>query len=172
MNKIKAVFCDIDGTLTDGTVYYSEKGEEFKQFSHRDGRAFHLLRESTKGKTNVYLITSEEGGINQARAEKFERLRTITTYFMGKTKKEDVIKEVCQAINIDPSEALFIGDDTNDLEAMKLCGYRACPADAFSEIKDLAIPFTIANNNGGHGAVRDIIEYYLSGNMFYGQGEE
>jgi YrbI family 3-deoxy-D-manno-octulosonate 8-phosphate phosphatase len=174
--KIKIVFCDVDGTLTDGTVFYSERGEEFKQFSHKDGRAFHLLREVTNGKTKVFILTSEVGGINAARAAKFQRLGTITGYVSvpgpanNFKNKSEAVKFICAVECINVSDALFIGDDTNDSEALSLCGHKACPADAHymvQQIKDIKI----SNYLGGRGAVRDIVEQYLQCGSFYGQEE-
>jgi 3-deoxy-D-manno-octulosonate 8-phosphate phosphatase (KDO 8-P phosphatase) len=154
---IKLVCCDIDGTLTDGTVFVSPAGEMFKQFSHRDGRAFHVLKESTGGNVRVALITSEQGGINETRADKLMKIGNITDYIQG-------------AAGVDKQRAviLFIGDDTNDLEAMEYCGRRACPSDALPSVKksDRVI---ISNLPGGRGAVREIIDAFLEAGAFEGQ---
>src|SRR5512136_173008 len=155
MNKIKLLCCDIDGTLTDGTVYYSERGEELKQFSHRDGRGFHLIKELTQCK--VVLITSEIGGINKARGDKFLRLGTIAEYIEGKDTKANTTKMLARKYQVDLSEIAFIGDDTNDYNAMKITGFNACPIDAHAGIKKLCN--YISNNPGGRGAIRDIVEY-------------
>lgn len=157
--KIKIFFCDIDGTLTDGTVFYSEAGEQFKQFSHRDGRGFHLLKHKTAVK--VYLITSEHGGINEARAAKFKRLGTIAGFVGGKDTKQGVVKSIARKEGVPLSKCAFIGDDTNDLEAMKICGYRACPADAHYAVQALN-NMQILSRPGGKGAVREFVDSIMN----------
>jgi len=160
MNKIKLFISDIDGTLTDGTVYYSEKGEELKQFSHRDGRAFHLLHHDH----NIIcaLITSETGGINQARFEKFKTLNTVKDFFgssYGKGKKDKIIY-LCKKYNIKPQEVAFIGDDTNDKEALSYVKYKACPFDANYLVKKIK-GIKVLKSKGGHGAVREWADYLI-----------
>jgi YrbI family 3-deoxy-D-manno-octulosonate 8-phosphate phosphatase len=170
MKKIKLVCCDIDGTLTDGTVFYSSRGEELKQFSNRDGRAFHLIKEKTGGRAKVALITSEVGGINEARAAKFQSLGTISDYIQGAPTKKQAVLFLCQKYGIEFDEVLFIGDDTNDLEAMDICGLAACPYDALQEVKEKCI--MISKQPGGRGAVREIVDRLLARDAFYGQEEE
>jgi 3-deoxy-D-manno-octulosonate 8-phosphate phosphatase (KDO 8-P phosphatase) len=167
---IKLVCCDIDGTLTDGTVFVSPAGEMFKQFSHRDGRAFHVLKESTGGNVRVALITSEQGGINETRADKLMKIGNITDYIQGAAgvDKQRAVIQLCEKYGINRADILFIGDDTNDLEAMEYCGRRACPSDALPSVKksDRVI---ISNLPGGRGAVREIIDAFLEAGAFEGQ---
>lgn len=158
-SKIKLFISDIDGTLTDGTVYYSEKGEELKQFSHRDGRGFHLLYELG---VKCALITSESKGINKSRFEKFNKLGTVQDYaddVYGQGKLNKIIN-LCQKYNITPDEIAFIGDDTNDLESLKYVKYKACPKDANYLVKKIK-GIKIMKNKGGHGAVREYIDYLI-----------
>jgi YrbI family 3-deoxy-D-manno-octulosonate 8-phosphate phosphatase len=161
-NKIKLFVADIDGTLTDGTVFYSVNGEELKQFSHRDGRAFHLLHHNTNCKT--CLITTEVGGINQARANKFKKLGTLDYFFDGACGegKAEIVRKLCEELKISPDEVMFIGDDTNDQEVLEYVGYPVLVADAnpllFKEIKNI---FYVCGNKGGKGAVREIVDYII-----------
>jgi len=171
---VKILFCDIDGTLTDGTVFYSERGEEFKQFSHRDGRAFHLLKH--KSKVKVFLITSETGGINAARAAKFQKLGTIAGFVGGKETKQDIVRKIAKQENVDLSECAFFGDDTNDLDAMLACGYMGCPGDANQIIKELE-DICVTDALGGRGAVREYVDWLfltekIHGNSLNGGGNE
>jgi len=159
--KIKMVCCDIDGTLTDGTVFYSAAGEEFKQFSHRDGRAFHLLKFYN---VIVVLITSEECEINEARGCKFLGLGTVDQYISTDDKKEAVL-DFAQQYGMSLSEILYIGDDTNDAEAMDVCGYNACPVDARPEIV-MRENIIVSRHGGGKGAVRDIIDTIIAKGLF------
>jgi N-acylneuraminate cytidylyltransferase len=158
--KIKLFVSDIDGTLTDSCMYVSDKGEELKKFSHRDGRGFHLLRELTNIKT--MWVTSEKGGINKARADKLIKLGTLDYFVdgswgMGKVEK---IKDVCKKLNIKLDEVAFIGDDTNDLEALTSVGLMGCPFDSHIDIRSL-LGMNIMDNNGGQGAVREFIDMII-----------
>jgi N-acylneuraminate cytidylyltransferase len=159
---IKLFVSDVDGTLTDGTVYYSKNGEELKQFSHRDGRAFHLLHHETNCKT--MWVTSELQGINDARAAKLQKLGTLDYYAnsawnMGKV---EAVQKVCDELGIDIStEVAFIGDDTNDLELMKMVAKAACPDDANDYVKSIDGLY-LCFNKGGQGAVREFVDMLMN----------
>lgn len=156
----------MDGTLTDSTVYYSKKGEELKQFSHRDGRGFHLLKHNSNVKT--FLITSENKGINQARAKKFLKLKTIEKYINSFNKnKLSLLKEICIKYNCTLDECAFIGDDNNDKECLEAVKYKACPYDAHESIKKI-YGIKVMQSNGGHGAVRCFIDYLFKENLLAG----
>jgi len=161
---IKLFVCDIDGTLTDSTVFYTEEGEELKQFSHRDGRGFHLLREKTKIKT--MWVTSEFGGINAARAKKLMGLGTLDYFADGSWDKGkiDKVKKVCEDLNISMEEVAFMGDDTNDLDLLKAVRIAACPRDAHPEVRAVGY-MKISSFNGGRGAVRDFIDYLIGAGL-------
>jgi N-acylneuraminate cytidylyltransferase len=164
-NKIKLFACDIDGTLTDGTVFVGKYGEFLKQFSHRDGRGFHRIKTETKSK--AMLITSEVGGINKARGDKFLKLNNIQFYSdgeqgIGKLRK---VKEVCKELNITLNEVAFIGDDTNDFEVLNAVGFKGCPNDAVEEVKQIDNIY-VSKNKAGKGAVREYIDYLLKENCF------
>ena len=165
--RIKLFVSDIDGTLTDGTVYYSKHGEELKQFSHRDGRAFHLL--TWKYNIACALITSESGEINRKRFEKFEGLGTVKDFFDGSftfengnkpISKKDIIHYLCDKYNVLPDEVAFIGDDTNDLEALEYVGIKACPFDANALVRRVKDIIWL-NTSGGKGAVREFVDYLI-----------
>jgi len=156
---IKLFVSDIDGTLTDGTVFVGEDGEKFKQFSHRDGRGFHLLRE--KG-CSVCIITSEIGGINAARVKKLQKLGTVQYFFDGSDKRSKMEKlcTLCDELKIDFKEEIaFIGDDTNDLLAIEKVRHSACPRDAHNDV--VAKATYRLERRGGQGAVREYIDFLI-----------
>jgi len=157
---IKLILSDVDGTLTDCTIYVSDKGESFKQFSMIDGMGFRLLKNKTKVKTG--LITSEKGGINKVRALKLMKLKVLD-YFIddsfGKDKLEKA-KHLCNELNIKLNEVAFIGDDINDKELLEAVKYKACPNDAHSDIKSIS-QIKVMKRNGGKGAVREFIDYLI-----------
>lgn len=157
---IKLFISDIDGTLTDSTCLYTEKGELGKFFSHRDGRGFHLLHHNTAVKTGM--ITSEYGGINAARAGKLLKLGTLD-YFLDSNNyknKLHALEYICNEMKITFDEVAFIGDDTNDSNVLEVVGVRACPNDAHKDVKKIP-GILIMENNGGKGAVREFIDYLI-----------
>ena len=164
MKKIKLFVTDVDGTLTDSTVYVSETGEVMKQFSHRDGRGFYLLKE--RG-CPVGVLTSEAGGINRARISKLMKLGTVT-YFSDGTEPGDKLEKlhgICEKMGIDlKTEVAFIGDDTNDECLFNNIDTVACPADAHASVKDIT-GILVMVHAGGRGAVRDFIDYLLEENL-------
>jgi N-acylneuraminate cytidylyltransferase len=157
---IKLFLSDIDGTLTDGTVFVGENGEKMKQFSHRDGRGFYLLKNNTD--CIAGLITSETGGINAARAKKLLKLGTIEYFFDGSALKTkiDIIKDICAERNISLSEVAFIGDDTNDKDVLSAVGIAACPNDAVDDVINIPEIY-ITKKKGGRGAVREFIDLLI-----------
>jgi YrbI family 3-deoxy-D-manno-octulosonate 8-phosphate phosphatase len=147
--QIKIVFCDIDGTITDGMYHVDGSGSVSKSFHTRDIHALHLLSENSE--IYVAVVTGSEDECNR---KKFEEL-DIPLYEAVRDKL-DFVKSICANIGCSPSECLFIGDGINDMEAMIECGLKACPADASPVV--LAIEgMIISEKNGGCGAVEDII---------------
>ncbi len=147
--KIKMVVTDCDGCLTDGGMYYSENGDELKKFNTKDGLALRRLHD--KG-IITGIITGETRELNRRRAEKLH----MDFIEEGVKDKAVVLRDICDRYGVSLDEVLYIGDDINDLEAMKIAGISACPADASKEIYDISD--FIADLNGGDGAVRRIIE--------------
>jgi N-acylneuraminate cytidylyltransferase len=154
-SEIKLFLTDIDGTLTDGGMYYSEKGDELKKFNTRDGMGLGLLRE--KGiKTGI--ITSETRELNHRRAEKLK----VDYLKQGKRDggKLSVALEICQELGISLQEVAYIGDDINCLDLLSSVGCSACPADADARVKDLP-NIHVMSKKGGYGCVREFIENFI-----------
>jgi YrbI family 3-deoxy-D-manno-octulosonate 8-phosphate phosphatase len=154
--KIKLVFTDIDGVLTDTGVYYSERGEELKRFSIRDGMGVVRLREKVSIDTGI--ITGELSGSVKKRAERLK----ITELYQGVESKELVFKEILKKHNLKAENIAFIGDDVNDLELLKLVGLSASPADAFVQVKKIVN--YVCQTKGGHGAFREFAELIIKFN--------
>ena len=152
---IKLFLCDVDGTLTDGGMYYSEGGDELKKFNTRDGMGFQLLREAGI-KTGI--ITSEYTKIVENRAKKLK----VDFLYQGKRNggKLAVAKEVCERMGIMLEEVAYIGDDVNCVELLEAVGIKACPADACEEVKTIA-NIRAMTKKGGNGCVREFIEKIL-----------
>lgn len=154
--QIKLFLSDVDGTLTDGGMYYSEKGDELKKFNTRDGMGFQLLREAGI-KTGI--ITSENTKIVANRAKKLK----IDFLIQGKRNggKLAAAQEICDQLGITLNEVAYIGDDINCRELLEAVGLAACPNNAIESIKTLQGVY-IMTSCGGYGCVREFSDLILT----------
>ena len=153
--RIKLFLCDVDGTLTDGGMYYSESGDELKKFNTRDGMGFQLLHEAGV-KTGI--ITSEDTKIVANRAKKLK----VDFLYQGKRDggKLAEAQEICSKMGITLAEVAYIGDDVNCMELLKAVGVKACPADACEEVKRIA-GIQVMTKKGGDWCVREFIDRFI-----------
>lgn len=153
--KIKLFISDIDGTQTDGGMYYSANGDELKKFNTRDGMGFELLRNAGI-KTGI--ITSENSKIVENRARKLR----VDFLFQGKRNGDKLaaVKEICEKENITLDEVAYIGDDINCFELLSEVGIKACPSDANPKIRAIDA-IKVMTKNGGDGCVREFIDLLL-----------
>jgi len=151
---IKLLLTDCDGVLTDGGVYYGESGEILKKFNIRDGMGVERLRNFAGVTTGI--VTGEFSPSVAKRAEKLK----ITELHLGAKDKPVVLNEILTRLNLKAEEVAFIGDDSNDQEIIKLCGFSACPADALSFIKE-SVDY-ICEAKGGEGCFREVAELIIS----------
>lgn len=149
---IKMFLTDCDGCLTDGGMYYSENGDELKKFNTRDGMGFALLRER---EIITGIITSEDVELNRRRAEKL-KLDIIES---GCKDKLTTIRRICEERKISIANVCYVGDDINDIEAIKAVGFGCCPVDAIPQVREVAKYITKAK--GGEGVIREVVEYIL-----------
>lgn len=153
--KIKLFLSDVDGTLTDGGMYYSENGDELKKFNTRDGMAFQILREAGI-KTGI--ITSEETAIVANRAKK------LKADYLCQGKRDGgklaAAIEICQKEGIPLEEVAYIGDDINCYELLSAVGSAACPCDACDKVKNIP-NIHILTRKGGDACVREFVDCLL-----------
>ena len=147
--NIKLLVMDVDGTLTDGKIYMSAEGEMMKAFNIKDGYAIAHL-----GEKHIVpvIITGRSSKILAKRCQELG----IEELYQGIEDKVAKLLAICKKYQIEPNNVAYIGDDLNDLECMKICGYSAAPADAAKEV--LASVDYICKHRGGEGAVREFIE--------------
>ena len=151
--SIKIFLSDVDGVLTDGGMYYTESGDEFKKFNCYDGMGMKLLQE--KG-YKVGIITSEDKQINRNRARKLK----LDFDFHGIKDKLKFVQEFCVNENFKLSEIAYIGDDINCLELLSKVGVAACPSNAVNQIK--SVPGIIqVDKKGGDGAFREFSKLFI-----------
>lgn len=149
--KIKLIISDVDGVLTDGGMYYSEKGEIMKKFNTRDGMGVELLEDKIK----TILMTKENSKIVLERAKKIK----VSEVFVGIKNKENILPEICKKYKILLSEIAYIGDDLNDLKIMKEVGLTAAPKDGNEKIRKISD--YVCETKGGDGAFREFVDLIL-----------
>lgn len=155
MTDIRLFLTDVDGTLTDGGMYYTASGDTMKKFNTRDGMGLQLLqREGVK----VGIVTSENTEIVTRRAEKLG----LDYLVQGKRYggKLAATLEICDSLGITIDKVAYIGDDVNCAELLSNVGIAACPADAMPQVK--RIPgIRVMTLRGGEGCVREFINQLL-----------
>lgn len=156
---IKLFIMDVDGTLTDGSIYISPDGECLKAFNVKDGYGINKLK---KYGIIPIIITGRKSRIVVRRANELG----IEKLFQGIDDKKAKIHELAKEYECkyDPLsgkyiDVAYIGDDENDIGAIQVCGCTGCPGDAVGTVKN-EVDF-IADKQGGKGAVREFIEYIL-----------
>ena len=152
-SDIKFLGLDVDGTLTDGGMYYTESGEEFKRFDTKDGRG---IIELQKRGVKVGLLSS---GFKTKIIEGRSKTLSLEKFYVGTDPKIDILQQWCKDMAIDMKEVAYIGDDINDRDIINAVGFSACPADAMPSIKQIVD--VVLTNKGGYGCVREFIEEYL-----------
>jgi len=150
--NIKAFIFDVDGVLTDGSVFVTEGGDQCRTFNTKDGYALQL---AVKSGYHVCAIT---GAKSEGVRHRLNSLG-ITDVYLGAHTKIDLFKTYIAEKGIDPETILYMGDDIPDLEVMKHVGFPTCPADSAEEIK--TISKYISPYLGGRGCARDVIEKVL-----------
>jgi YrbI family 3-deoxy-D-manno-octulosonate 8-phosphate phosphatase len=150
---IKLFITDVDGTLTDGSVMYTEHGEESITFNRKDGLGFRYLKEKN---IPVMFLSGEDNGAIRTRIDKLG----VEYHLLGvEDKKERLTKFLFQQ-QIEWKDVAYIGDDVNDLDCLAKVGYPACPADAAYSVTQIPNIY-VCGTDGGKGAVREFIEYLL-----------
>lgn len=152
MNEITTFIFDVDGVLTDGSVFISNEGEMHRTMNIKDGYA---MKAAVDSGYNVCIIS---GGSNEGVRTRLRNLG-ITDIHLGSPNKVATFDEYIDVYSIKPEQVLYMGDDIPDYYVMKLVGLPTCPQDACPEIK--GISKYISHKNGGKGAVRDVIEQVM-----------
>ncbi len=150
--SIKLVIFDIDGVLTDGTLYIGEHGELIKPFNAKDGVGFRLLEDNGVA---VAVITAKDSA---PLARRMKDLK-VKHFYPGCHDKAQAFSELKSRLNIDDSMAAYVGDDVLDLPVMEQVGLAIAPADGYSLVKDMVHHVTTAK--GGHGVVREVADLLI-----------
>lgn len=151
----KLIVTDIDGVWTDGGMYYSEKGEELKKFNTYDSAGVLFCK---KMGIPVCIMTGEYSLAVKKRSEKLN----VDYLFLGEKNKLSKLSELCEKLSITFKEVAYLGDDLNDIEAIKVSGLTACPKSAPFYVKNKVD--WVLKKNGGEGVFREFIEGLIEKN--------
>ncbi len=151
-NRIRLAVFDVDGVLTDGTLYYSASGEELKAFNVRDGHGMKMLQ---SGGVPLAIITSRKSRCVELRAQDLG----IEFVYQGATDKHAAFRELLARRNLDAAAAAYMGDDVVDLPILRRCGLAVAVPDAPAAVRHHA--HYVTQERGGHGAVRELCELIL-----------
>ena len=152
LNLISLLVIDVDGTMTDGGIYYDSSGNELKKFNTRDAAGLFAARHAN---IKTMVLT----GRSSHAVEKRLRELKVDYLFQGIHDKKHFLETFMVEHSLSRENIGYIGDDLNDLEPMKLAGFVSCPADACDEIRQIAD--YVSTVKGGDGAVRDCITHLL-----------
>ena len=153
LRSVRMLAMDVDGVLTDAGMYYTESGDELKKFTTRDGMGIKLLQAA--GLVTAF-ITREKTSIVERRGQKL----AVPEVHQGVDDKLAVLTTLAKKYGLSLDQAAFIGDDVNDLEALRAVGFSAAPADAMPSVLK-AVHF-ICKKKGGEGAVREVADLILA----------
>ncbi len=150
--SIELIVLDVDGTMTNSDITYSEDGDEIKSFNVKDGLA--VVSWKRLGK-KVAIITGRSSRIVERRAKELH----IEYFYQGCDDKLTQLKELMERLDISIENVAAIGDDLNDYKMLKAAGISFVPSDASSYVERIAT--VILTRKGGDGAVREMIEYLI-----------
>jgi YrbI family 3-deoxy-D-manno-octulosonate 8-phosphate phosphatase len=151
--KPKMLVLDVDGVMTNGGMYYSESGDQYKRFNTKDGIAIKRL---VKAGIIVRFLSS---GTNEALIRSRGETLGVDDIYCGLEEKSKVLASWMADLGLATLDVAYIGDDINDYKAMNMCGIRACPSDASAEIK--RISNVILAKKGGDACVREFVDEHL-----------
>ena len=153
LQKIKLLALDVDGVLTDGTIYISPAGEVFKGFNAKDGMGISC---ALRNNLQIAVITGRQSPIVERRCDELG----IKLFMQGVKDKRLALQKMAQELGLTREEIAYMGDDLNDIPAFKASGLNFVPADGSIEV--LAVADIITKAKGGRGAVREAITMILA----------
>ncbi|MBN8453257.1 phenylphosphate carboxylase subunit delta [Accumulibacter sp.] len=150
--RLRLMAFDVDGVLSDGSLFYSDEGIELKAFNTLDGFGLKLLAEAG---ITVAIITGRRARCVELRAQNLG----IAHLYQAVDDKLAQMQRLLAELQLDAAEAGYMGDDLPDLPLMRACGFSATPPDAHPLVREHA--WLITDRSGGRGAVREACEFIL-----------
>jgi 3-deoxy-D-manno-octulosonate 8-phosphate phosphatase (KDO 8-P phosphatase) len=151
-SKLKLMAFDVDGVLTDGSLYYTDEGVEIKAFNTLDGHGLKMLQQAG---ITVAIITGRRARCVELRAQNLG----ILHLFQGVENKLEQMQTLLAELAIDAEEAGYMGDDIVDLPVMRSLGFSATTADGYALMHKHAS--FISTRSGGRGAAREVCDFIL-----------
>ena len=150
--SIELIVLDVDGTMTDSHITYSENGDEIKSFNVKDGLAIVSWKKLGK---QVAIITGRSSSIVARRAKELH----IEHFYQGIHNKKEVLENLLEKLDLTMENVAAIGDDLNDLQMLRSAKISFVPRDASAYVDKIAT--VILSKKGGDGAVREMIEHLI-----------
>ncbi len=150
--RVRLVIFDVDGVLTDGSLFIGDDGQEYKAFNSRDGHGMKMLRNSG---VEVAIITGRTSEVVKHRVADLG----ITHVYQGQLDKVAAFEHLVQRLGMDHAQTAYVGDDVVDLPVMRRVGFAVAVQDAHELVRKHAHWQT--PNGGGRGAARDVCELIM-----------
>ena len=163
-SRIRLVVLDVDGTLTDGRLYYGKDGEALKAFDVRDGHGLRLLR--LYGGVKLAALTGRRADLVEQRCREL----SIDPVVGSSRAKGPALRQICEQVGVPLEQTAYMGDDVNDLPALRLAALSCAPADAAPEV--LREVRWVARRRAGRGAVRELCETLLAATVGWPPDEQ
>lgn len=151
--NIRLAVFDVDGVMTDGSLFLGDDGQEYKAFNSLDGHGLKMLKASG---VEPAIITGRTSRVVELRA----RNLGITHLYQGSEDKLATYHELLAKLGLSPEMTAFMGDDVVDLPVMRRCGLSISVPDAPALVKQYA--HYVTQRSGGRGAVREACELIMS----------
>lgn len=164
LRRIQLLVLDVDGTMTDGRLYYGKDGEALKAFDVRDGHGLRLLQ--LHGGVRLAVLTGRRADLVLPRCRELS-----IEHVVGSSRaKGPALESIAQVMKIPLERTAFMGDDVNDLPALRKAGLALAPRDAAPEV--LRESHWVSQKDGGRGAVREACELLLAATVGWPPPEE
>ena len=150
--RVRLAIFDVDGVMTDGTLYIGARGEALKAFNILDGHGLRMLREAG-------VVTAILSGRKHAAVDRRAKELSIDHVVQGRSDKVPEFEKLIKRLKLEANACAYVGDDLPDLPVLRRAGVAVAVADACPEVRKAADFVTAAA--GGRGAVRDAVEWLL-----------
>jgi 3-deoxy-D-manno-octulosonate 8-phosphate phosphatase (KDO 8-P phosphatase) len=150
--QIRMVVFDVDGVLTDGSLFLGDDGQEYKAFNSRDGHGMTMLRQTG---VKLAVITGRSSEVVRIRMQSLG----VEHVYQGRRDKVPAYEELKRASGLADEQIAYVGDDVVDLPVMRRVGLSIAVADAHPLLQQHAHWQT--RSRGGRGAGRDVCEFIM-----------
>jgi 3-deoxy-D-manno-octulosonate 8-phosphate phosphatase (KDO 8-P phosphatase) len=150
---IKLVIFDVDGVMTDGSLFMGDNGEEYKAFNSQDGHGMRMLQDDG---VQAAIITGRSSQVVKHRMKDLG----VEHIYQGYRDKRPAFEALLEIVKLDVSQLAYVGDDVVDLPIMSRVGLAIAVQDAHPFVKQHA--HWVTSRGGGRGAVRDVCEMLLA----------